>query len=98
MARSNPRLSLADDDPNQPGGGSTGGGGDLVDYRLAQLERRVGNLEQSVSDIQQTVTAVKEQMKNVATKHTVSFWIVGAVIVNFLTLLGHLLIRSLGSG
>ena len=87
-----------EDDPYQPGGGSTGGGGDLVDHRLGELERRVGNLEQSVSDVRETVVAIKEQMKSVATKHTVSIWIVGAVIVNFLTLVGHLLVRSFGSG
>ena len=87
----------ASDDPRQSGGGSTGGGGDLVDYRLGELERRVGNLEVSIANIQQTVTAVQEQMKSVATKHTVSFWIVGAVIVNFIALVGHLLIRSMGS-
>ena len=97
MSRATPGPQLVGDDPNQAGGGGIGGG-DLVDYRLGELERRVGNLEQSVSDIQQTVTAVKEQMKNVATKHTVAFWVVGAVVLNFLTLLGHLLIRSLGSG
>ena len=93
---SGPRL--VEPDPNQPGGGSTGGGGDLVGHRLGELERRVGKLEESVSDIQQTASAIKEQLKSVATKHTVSFWILGAVIVNFLTLCGHLLIRTLGSG
>ena len=92
-----PHLAQAED-PNQPGGGSTGGGGDWVGYHLGELERRVGNLEESVSDIQQIVSAIREQMKSVATKHTVSFWIVGVVIVNFLTLVGHLLIGSLSGG
>ena len=68
-----------------------------MDYRLGELERRVGNLETSLANIQQTATAVQEQMKSVATKHTVSVWVVGAVIVNFLALVGHLLIRSMGS-
>ena len=93
---SGPRL--VEPDPNQPGGGSTGGGGDLVGYRLGELERRVGKLEESVSDIQQTVAAIKEQLNSVATKHTVAYLFVGAVILNFLTLCGHLLIRTLGSG
>ena len=84
------------DDPRQSGGGSTGGG-DLVDYRLGELERRVGNLEESIANIQQTVTAVQEQMKSVATKHVVSFWFAGALIVNLVGLVGHLLIRSMGS-
>ena len=97
MGRRSPHLHDVSEDPNQSGGDSTGGG-DLVDYRLGELERRVGNLENSLSEIQQTVTAVKEQMKNVATKHTVAFWVVGAVFVNFLSLVGHLLIRSLGGG
>ena len=92
-------LRVVPNDPNQAGGGSTGGGGgDLVDYRLGELERRVGNLEESLGRIQETATAVKEQMKSVATKHTVAFWVVGAVFVNFLTLVGHLLVRSLGGG
>ena len=98
MAQPSPRPSLADDDPNQSGGGSTGGGGDLVGYRLAELERRVSNLEQSVSDVRQTVATIKTQMETVATKYTVSFWIIGAVVVNFVALVGHLLIKSLGSG
>ena len=97
MGRRAPHLQDVSDDPNQAGGGSAGGGGDLVDYRLGELERRVGNLENSLSEIQQTVTTVKEQMNSVATKHTVAFWVVGAVVVNFLSLFGHLLIRSLGS-
>ena len=91
---------VSSDDPHQSGGGgNTGGGGDgghLVDYRLRELERRVGNLEASIADIQQTATAVQEQMKSVATKHTVSLWIIGAVISNFLTIFGHLLIKSMG--
>lgn len=87
--------SVGEADPSQSGGGSTGGG-DLVDYRPSELERRVGKLEDSISDIRDAVTAVKEQMTSVATKHTVSFWIIGAVVVNFLTLVGHLLIRSFG--
>lgn len=98
MSRGPSGLRVVPNDPNQSGGGSTGGGSDLVDYRLGELERRVGNLEESLAKIQETATAVKEQMKSVATKHTVSFWVVGAVIVNFLTLVGHLLVRSLGSG
>ena len=97
MGRRSPHLHDVSEDPSQSGGDSTGGG-DLVDYRLGELERRVGNLEHSLSEIQKTTTAVKEQMKSVATKYWVAFWVIGAVIVNFLTLIGHLLIRSLGSG
>lgn len=96
MPRGDAQLhQVVEANPSQSGGGSAGGG-DLVGCRLAELERRVGKLEESVSDIRDGVAAVKEQMTSVATKHTVSFWIIGAVVVNFLTLLGHLLIRSLG--
>ena len=37
-------------------------------------------------------------MKGVATKHVVAFWIMGAVVVNFVGLASHLLIGSFGSG
>ena len=84
-------------EPRQPGSGDTGGGEGLVDYRLRELERRVGNLETSIADIQKTVTAVQEQMKGVATKHMVSFYFLGAIAFNFIALLGHLLVRSMGS-
>lgn len=83
--------SVGEANPSHSGGGSTGGD-DLVSYFLGELERRVGRLEDSVSDIRNAVTTVKAQMAGVATKHTVSFWIVGVVVVNLLTLLGHLLI------
>ena len=58
MGRRSPRLHEVSEDPHQSGGDSTGGG-DLVDYRLGELERRVGNLENSLAEIQQTATAVK---------------------------------------
>ena len=87
--------SVGEADPSQSGGGSTGGG-DLVDHRLGELERRVGKLEDLVSDIRDAVITLKEQMTSVATKHTVSIWIVGMVVVNFLTLAGHFLIGSFG--
>lgn len=93
-----PYLQDVSDDPVQSGGGSTGGGGDLVAYRLGELERRVGKLEDALTEVQRAATAVEAQMNSVATKHTVAFWVVGAVAINFLTLFGHLLIRSLGSG
>ena len=91
-------LQPVEADPSHSGGGGGGsaGGGDLVDYRLAELERRVGKLEESVSDIRASVSAMKQQMTNLATKYTVAFWMVGAVVVNFLALVGHLLVRSLG--
>lgn len=92
--RSVQQQSMDAPDPGQSGGGSAGG--DLVGHRLGELERRVGKLEDSISEIGNTVTAVQEQMKSVATKHAIAFWVVGAVVVNFLTLLGHLLIRSIG--
>lgn len=70
-------------------------------YRLGELERRVGTLEQSISDLKETVARldsnVKEavarietSMKGVATKHVVAFWIMGAVVVNFVGLASHL--------
>ena len=95
MTIGNELHTVAEADPDQSGGGSIGDG-DLVDHLLGALECRVGKLEDLVSDIRDAVTAVKEQMKSVATKHTVSIWIVGMVVVNFLTLAGHFLIGSFG--
>ena len=97
-SRTTTHLGLAPEEPTQPGGGSTGDGGDLVGYRLGELERRVGSLERSTSEVKETVARIEESMKGVATKYVVSFWIIGAVLANFVAVACHLLIRSLGSG
>ena len=86
------------DDPVQSGGGSIGGGGGVAAHRLGELGRRVDDLIDALCEVRQTLATVTAQMDSVATKHTVAFWVVGAVAINFLTLFGHLLIRSLGSG
>lgn len=63
---------------------------------LVRLRAGFGKLEDLVSDIRDAVITLKEQMTSVATKHTVSIWMVGMVVVNFLTLAGHFLIGSFG--
>lgn len=67
------------------------GGGDLVGYRLGELERRLGNLEQPVSDIQQALTRIEKILEGAATKRFVSYWMLSLVTANVLALLGHLL-------
>lgn len=99
--------------PNEPGnvvtlpvgppGGNTGGPGDggnegLTSYRLGELERRVWNLESKVDDIHTICTRIETRLEGMATMTYVLkvFGISGGVL--FLTLVGHLIIRSLSSG
>ena len=79
----------------QPGGGIIGGGRDRADYYLGELERRIGHIETAAADIHLRVAVIKEEMKNVATKHTILLWFVVALITNFLGLVGHLLVRAI---
>ena len=84
---------------------STGsGGGDLVDHRLKELERRANNLESVTSEIngsvieaKTTLSALKESVNKLPTKSDVEnsisnvrIWILGAIGTVFAIMLGVL--------
>ena len=93
-------LQVVDaEDP--PGGAGTSGGngnGGLTRHRLTELERRMGTLEGKVDDLGNTCTKIETKLDEIASKSYV-LWIFGvttAVLV--LSLVGHLVIRTVGSG
>ncbi len=49
------------------------------------------------SEIESRLSALEAHMEHVATKHIVAIWVGGTAIVNFLILLGHLALRTIGS-
>ena len=73
------------------------GNGKLLAYRLGRVEKRLENLEGKVSDMSTTLTEIKTQMKNMASKTYVLTWLGINIGLLLLTLLGHLIIRNLGS-
>ena len=81
------------------GNGNNGGNGDkLVDHRLTELERRMAALETGVKTINDTVIEINTKMDGLASKSYVLtiFGMTGGLAV--LTFIGHLLLRSIGSG
>ena len=84
------------------GRNENGGNGNLVRYRLEELERRMGTLEDKVDRLTVTCTRIDEKLAALTEKQTdlpsksYVLWIFGATSVGFLvTLVGHLFIRSI---
>ena len=77
------------------GRNGNGGNGTLVRYRLGELERRMGVLEDKVDRLIVTCTEINGKLSDLASKSYVLqiFVVTAAVLV--LTLVGHLLIRSM---
>ena len=48
------------------------------------------------TNLEARMAALEAHMQHVATKHVVAMWVGGAALVNFLMLLGHLALRTLG--
>ena len=92
------RRSLASD-------GNGNGGGNLVDYRLQELERRVNEMEQTTKKINDTVIkidtkldGIEKTIKNLPSKSYVLWYSVVIIAVAFLSILGHVLLKQLPSG
>ena len=79
-----------------PGGGGNGNGG-LVKHRLEELERRMTRLEEKVDTLAGTCTRIDTKMDDIASKSYVlrAFGYTAALLV--VTVVGHLLIRTLQS-
>ncbi len=80
---------------------------DIIESRLQRTEDSIEGIKADVTAIKTElkslatktdVTAIETELKSVATKYVVALWVSAVGLFNFLALLGHLLIRSLGSG
>ena len=73
------------------------GNGGLVRHRLNDLERRMGVLESKVDDLAITCTRIETKLSDIASKSYV-LWVFGVTTgILLVSLVGHALIRSLGS-
>lgn len=98
MAR-RPLHAVDTEDP--PGGSGTGGrngNGGLARYRLDELERRMGTLEGEVRELVTKCTRIETKLDEIASKSYVLWIFVGTVAASIVTIVGHLLIRTLTSG
>ena len=77
-------------------GGGNGTGNGIITHRLDQLEQQVNKLETKVDALKDQSTRMDEKMKEVATKSDVLRLFVVSLSVAVLTLIGHLLIRTIG--
>ena len=77
--------------PNSNGGGS----GDLTNYRLERLEDRMGVVESKVDDLIVTCARIDEKLNNLASKSYVLWIFGGTALTLIVTIVGHLLIRSM---
>lgn len=79
-----------------------GGNGDLIGYRLDELERRMGLVESKVDSLVVTCTQIDERLKALVEKQdglaskSYVLWIFGvSAAVLAVTLVGHMFIRSM---
>ena len=77
------------------GRNDNGGNGNLIRYRLGELERRMGVLEDKVDGLIVICTEINGKLSDLASKTYVLqiFGVTAAVLA--LTLVGHLFIRSM---
>lgn len=84
--------------PSKPVSGNGGGGdGGNIAYRLGEVERRVATLERKVDDVRDTCTKISTKMEESPSKAHVLWHTVCLVAFMLLTLLGHILIRGIGT-
>lgn len=91
------KLTLVGASRNLSGDGGGGGNGNLVAYRLTEVERRVSTLEGKVDDIKIICTRIETRMEEVPSKSYVWRIIVGVLFVSVITLVAHILIRYIGA-
>ena len=72
-----------------------GGQGDNV-RSLQPATGRPGGGNGGGTSIDSRLASLEAHMQHVATKHVLAMWVGGTALVNFLILLGHLAIRTLG--
>ena len=69
----------------------------LHQFRLDSLEKRIETLETDAKTLLIDTATIKARLDTMPTQANVYWLFAGALIVNFVTLVGHLLIRSLSS-
>ena len=77
------------------GGGGGNGNGALIQFRLVDLERRAEVLERKVDDVKDIVIRIETKMDGLAPKSYVLWFNGGIVALALLTIIGHLLIKSM---
>ena len=86
----------------KPPGDDGNGNGGLTRHRLDELERRMGVLEGKVDDLRNTCTRIETNLRNMtsnmASKSYVLWIFGGTTAAGILSIVGHLLIRSFGTG
>lgn len=70
--------------------------GNVTQFRVQELERRVAGAEHTLADVQQRVIAIEERMKEVATKSQVAYLVAIVAGLAVFTILGHVALRLLG--
>ena len=58
---------------------------------------RPGGGDGNDTNLEARMAALEAHMQHVATKHVVAIWVGGTAVVNFLILLAHLALRTLGA-
>ena len=91
-------VGEGDEPQREADGGRRNGNGDITQHRLGELERRMGIVESKVDGLIVTCTEINGKLSDIASKSYVLqvFGVTAAILV--LTLVGHLVIRSIGGG
>lgn len=80
-----------------PHGGNGAAPRGLTDHRLADLERRMAAVEGKVEDLRNQCTRIETKLDGMAGKSYVLWLFVGAVSASILSIVGHLLVRTIAS-
>ncbi len=88
----------AEDPPGAPSTSGGNGNGGLTRYRLNELERRMGVLEGKVDELVTRCARIEARLDEIASKSYVLWTFGGTAALLVLTLVGHLLIRTLTPG
>ena len=81
-----------------PATGSHGGNGELTRHRLDEVERRMGVVERKVDELVTTCTRIETKLDEIASKSYVWRLFGGTAVVLLLSIVAHILIRTLTPG
>ena len=97
MSRPENVVSMTPEGSPAPGGGGGNGNGGLTRHRLSELERRMGVVEGKVDELVTTCTRIETKLDEIASKSYVLRIFGGTAVVLILSIVGHVLIRTLTS-
>ena len=78
--------------------GSNGGNGNLVNYRLNQLEEKVGKIEETLQSVNQLCIKIDTKLDEKASKSYVLTTFSVALVVAVTTIIAHVIIRYISGG